>query len=189
MEIIPYKNHSICIYEDDLSEDNPREWEPLGTILSFMRDSNISDDDAPNIYIEDFNSLEEVKGHLIKKYGAVVILSVYAYIHSGMTISTKPFSCPWDSGQAGFIYTTRERILRANPGAKIVTKKLRDEAAATLEGEIEYLDIYLNGEGYGYVIDPEGEEDVDERLGGYFEKDAAITDAKLEVDRLVIKEE
>lgn len=37
-------------------------------------------------------------------------LPVYMYDHGGITISTSPFSCRWDSGKVGFIYTTKERI-------------------------------------------------------------------------------
>lgn len=29
---------------------------------------------------------------------------IYAYIHGGITISTKPFSCSWDSGVIGYVY-------------------------------------------------------------------------------------
>jgi len=33
---------------------------------------------------------------------------VYAYIHGGMILSLKPFSCPWDSGLTGYIWTNRD---------------------------------------------------------------------------------
>jgi len=33
---------------------------------------------------------------------------VYAYIHGGMILSLKPFSCPWDSGLTGWIWTNRD---------------------------------------------------------------------------------
>jgi hypothetical protein len=29
---------------------------------------------------------------------------IYAYIHSGVTISTEPFTCRWDSGVIGYVY-------------------------------------------------------------------------------------
>jgi len=187
MEKIDYKGHVIGIYNDDLSEDNPRDWEPLGIVISFMKRDDFSDNNAPKINTDDFGSLEEIERHLIKKEGAVVILPIYALIHSGTTISTKPFNDPWDSGQAGFIYTTRERILKQHPGAKVVTKKLKDDAARTLEGEIEYLDIYLRGDGYGYVIDPVDDDDTcgpsDEYCGSYFERCSAEEDAKHVIDR------
>jgi hypothetical protein len=41
-----------------------------------------------------------------------VILNVYAYEHSGITVSTSPFTCPWDSGQVGYIYLTRGDCLK-----------------------------------------------------------------------------
>ena len=38
----------------------------------------------------------------------LVYLPVYLYDHSGLVLQTTPFSCPWDSGHVGIIYTTLE---------------------------------------------------------------------------------
>jgi len=42
----------------------------------------------------------------------VYIQSLYLYDHSGITMSTSPFSCPWDSGQVGFAYVDRATVER-----------------------------------------------------------------------------
>ena len=36
----------------------------------------------------------------------VVYLNLYLYDHSGLRMNTTGFSCPWDSGQVGYIYMT-----------------------------------------------------------------------------------
>lgn len=38
------------------------------------------------------------------------ILPVYMYDHSGLTINTTGFSCPWDSGLLGWIYASHDKI-------------------------------------------------------------------------------
>ena len=40
-----------------------------------------------------------------------VILPVYMYDHSGVTINTGGFSCGWDSGQVGWIYCEKKKLL------------------------------------------------------------------------------
>ncbi len=42
------------------------------------------------------------KDKLIEEEKAIFITSLYLYDHSGITVSTWPVSCQWDSGQAGF---------------------------------------------------------------------------------------
>lgn len=37
-----------------------------------------------------------------------VLLPLYLYDHSGITMKTSGFSCPWDSGQVGFIYASKD---------------------------------------------------------------------------------
>lgn len=41
-----------------------------------------------------------------------VILPLYLYDHSGITMNTCGFTCKWDSGQVGWIYCTKERFLK-----------------------------------------------------------------------------
>lgn len=49
----------------------------------------------------------KVKAALDEK---VAMLPLFLYDHSGITMSTGPFHCPWDSGQVGFIYMTYEKF-------------------------------------------------------------------------------
>ena len=110
-----------------------------------------------------YNSLaEEFENRLPN----VVSVPVYLYRHSGDTVSTKPFSCPWDSMQLGYMFYTKEQI-RENYGRKRVTQKLEDKVRKNLEANVQLLDDYVRGEVYGFkVIDEEGEE-VDSCWGFY----------------------
>ncbi|MFA5375934.1 MAG: hypothetical protein WC455_09345 [Dehalococcoidia bacterium] len=126
----------------------------------------------------------------------IVILPLYLYDHSGITMSTGRFSCPWDSGQVGFIYCTKETIRkelsRPQPlkkgqerqdykPIKNVTKKDLAHAEEYLRREVKTYDQYLTGDVYGFVI-----EGLDDEEGnscwGFFGMDDCIESAKLEVD-------
>jgi hypothetical protein len=95
-----------------------------------------------------------------------IVLPVYAYIHSGVALNTTGFSCPWDSGQSGWIYESKEAI-RKEFGVKRISPKLRKTIEDRMKAEIEEFNTYLSGEVYGFVIEnPKGEE-VDSCWGFY----------------------
>lgn len=80
-----------------------------------------------------------------------IVLPVYMYDHSGITIRTSPFSCHWDSGQVGVIYCSREKAIREF-GKKILTKKAREDVIRCMVGEIESIDNYLTGNVWGFEV-------------------------------------
>jgi hypothetical protein len=109
----------------------------------------------------------------------VVILPLYLYDHSGITMSTGRFSCPWDSGQVGWLYVDRATMLKEwGGGGKVLTKKIKDQARKYLEGEVETYDQYLTGDVYGVVMEwfvnegtedePEWEQHEEDSCWGYF---------------------
>ena len=112
-------------------------------------------------------------------------------------MSFAPFGCPWDSGQVGFWYVTREEMLKDwAPSGKRVTKKIREKAAKALEGQLKALDSWMNGDFIGYVVrelDEDGEplEDTEDACWGYygFDSEYAMSEARSTVDYLVKKRE
>jgi hypothetical protein len=65
------------------------------------------------------------------------------YEHGGIAVSTKPFSCPWDSGRIGFIFVSKEK-LRKEYGVKRITASLVSKAKCRLITEVELYNQYLN---------------------------------------------
>lgn len=118
-------------------------------------------------------------------------LPLYLYDHSGITMSTGRFSCPWDSGQVGFIYVEKEKaidewgILHRGP---MTPEMIEQKAYEYLTGEVETYDQYLTGDVYGYVVqvaefdedgDPEwGNPDEPDSCWGFFGSDSAEDEAK-----------
>ena len=95
---------------------------------------------------------------MIQECEDIVSLPLYLFDHSGLALSTKRFSCPWDSGQVGFTFMTRATILKET-GSKRLTKKAREWALSYLEAEADVYDKFLSGETYGFVVeDSEGDE-------------------------------
>lgn len=124
-----------------------------------------------------------------------VMLPLYLYDHSGLSMNTGGFSCPWDSGQVGYIYATREAILKEF-SVKKLTEEPRAKVERILRGEVKTYSQYLEGDVYGYVIyeideecdcDPEpwltsctctSHAEVVDSCWGYFGSDDALEEGR-----------
>lgn len=214
-----YRGCKIRIEADDDPLNPRKEYDNVGTMVCWHGRYDLGDkqpsEDAGD-YLLDMARLVVSDAYpealLIKNRDAIlakhyVILDLYLYDHSGITISTGPFSCPWDSGRVGFIYCTLEKALHEwgtkgqehlgwNGEASYTPKPdgskrtLREAATRYLEGEVETYDDYLTGQVAGYVAeDPDGEEISS--CWGYFpdhgdhskEWDYPIGEARAAIDR------
>jgi hypothetical protein len=143
------------LYQDD-SPGNPREDDNLGRLATVhLRRHQLMDvGEAP--LPEDLSGWDAVEAYLRRERGAVVILPVFLYEHSGMAISTGSFigraqHAAWDSGQVGFIYATRAGIL-ANFMVKKLSKLILGRTRQLLEGEVNRFNQYIQGDVYLYQI-------------------------------------
>ena len=158
--------------EQDLDPESPRQWDNLGEIIAFHRRYNLGD--KHDIDSGNFDGWDEMEDYLRRHYA--VVLPLYLYDHSALTISTRPFSCPWDSGQVGFIVSSRDKIL-AEYGGKRLTKKTLELVEQVLEGEIRTYDQYLTGDVWGYVIEDE-EGNLVDSCWGFFGREYAESEAE-----------
>lgn len=146
-------NLILRIYNDD-SPESPREWDNLGTMICFHRNYDLGDKDHGYSF-DDYDGWAELEEKL-RQDGAVMILPIYMYEHSGVTISTKPFSCKWDSGRLGLIYVTREKLVAEYGEAALMDGIATDETLNTakeiLEQEVETYDTYIRGEVYKFRL-------------------------------------
>ena len=113
-----------------------------------------------------FDGWAEMEAHILKEMDAAIVLPLYLYDHSGITINTKPFSCPWDSGQVGFIFVTKAK-LRAEYGVKRMGAATIRKATAVLESEVKTYDEYLRGDVYGFVVEDAEGNQLDSCWGFY----------------------
>lgn len=111
-----------------------------------------------------------------------LLLPLYLYDHSSITMSTGSFACPWDSGQVGYIYVSKADAIK-HWGKTNFTKKVRDAAIACLEAEVKEYDHYINGRCYGFTVERDGEE-LESCWGFLGDWDYCLNDAKLTAQRL-----
>lgn len=142
---------TINIFYDDDPLNPRKDYTPFGHMVCFHRRYNLGDK-------HEFSSPEDFEEWAKSQGDNVLSLPLYLYDHSGITMSTGSFHDPWDSGQVGWIYTTKEEV-RKEYARKYVSKKLAKRVYELLEGEVKSYDDYLTGNCYGFVIeDSEGEE-------------------------------
>ena len=125
--------------------DNPRSWDNLGKMVCFHGRYDLGDDH--NYNHNDYNGWEEMKNAIIKENDVCVILPLYLYDHSGITMNTTGFSCPWDSGQVGWTFVSKKKV-REEYGVKRISQELIEKVTEVLVGEVKTFDMYLTGELY-----------------------------------------
>ena len=172
-----YRGYDIKIEQDEYPE-SPREWENLGTMVCFHRRYDLGDKHI-------FSDPEDFKEFL--KESKVICLSLYLYDHSGITMSTAPFSCPWDSGQVGIIYVEVEQVKKEWEWKRLNGKRI-EKIEGILRQEVKTYDDYLTGNVWSYNIEKDGE--YIEGCCGYFgDPDGYMMDECRKAIDYIIKEE
>lgn len=92
---------------------------------------------------------------------------VYGYVHSGVVLSLTPFSCPWDSGLAGYV-----AVKRPSRGGEWRTRKA---FLAYLEACIKTFNDYIAGDCYGYEVVETDTDTVVDSCWGYIGFDHATS--------------
>lgn len=151
IKTIEKDGYILKIFYDE-SPESPREWDNLGTLIFVNKPRSLGDYSDPGADIEAAKS-------------ALIRLPIYIYIHSGIAISTAPFSCHWDSGFLGYYYVTREKVISKHGE---VTPENIQTAENRARAELEAFGIYLSGDVYGFTIEKAGEV-IDSRWGYYGE--------------------
>ena len=143
--------------ERDSDPMSPRDWENVGTMACWHSRYNLGDEQPTwqaDVWLRDL-AAEHVKAYdvnlisdeniqrILDKH--FLILPLYLFDHSGISISCAPFSCPWDSGQVGYIYCTKEEGLHEC--------RSEETALKCLETEVETYDQYLRGDIWGFIVE------------------------------------
>ncbi|MEI7831694.1 MAG: hypothetical protein WCJ56_00625 [bacterium] len=147
MESITLDKVTLEIIQDE-SPDNPREWDNLGIMACWHNRYTLGE---PHNYATPHDFTQEINER------TAVILPLYLFDHSGLTISTTStlfHACDpdgWDWGQIGYIYVPRETV-RKEYGVKHITRRMIDRVADLLRGEVETYNHYMQGDVYGFVL-------------------------------------
>lgn len=177
--------YKIEIIQDD-SPFNPREDDNLGTMVCFHGGYVLGD--KHEYRQQDYCGWNELENAIIKNEDVGVILPLYLYDHSGITMNTTGFHCPWDSGQVGFIFISKEKM-RKEYSKKRISKQLKARIAGYLRNEVGTYDQYLTGDCYGYVITDTEEDSQTDSCWGFFGADVCMEEAEGMLKRIIAYEE
>lgn len=145
-ETIKFPDGSQLEIHTDPDPDSPRNWDNLGTMVCFHKGYQLGD--KHDYKADDYNGWDELAEAIQKDHPCCVILPLYLYDHSGITISTGSFNCDWDSGQIGFIFISRKKI-----GEEYNDHGGRsdDQIREYLCNEVATYDQYLTGDIWGFI--------------------------------------
>ena len=233
-----YKGYRITLYQDEPGESPREECDNFGTMICWHNRYTIGDENRyrnPEDFLQNFlevNYEETLYAKLMRKcerlsdecgynheptvedmfpifQQVALVLPIWAYEHSGITISTSsrgyPFCDQWDSGQLGWIYVTLDDV-RKEFKRKRLSKKIIEKAYDILRQEVETYDQYLTEDVWFFEVDKfvgtldedeyEDEEDYadddgywerEDSMGGLYGSDYALKEARSVVDYLVSK--
>lgn len=153
----------LKIIRDSDSFETPRDWDNLGHMICWHNRYNLGDkhnysdprsflEYIAEDYIECHDNIESMDDERLMdviKENAVV-LPLYLYDHSGITMNTVGFSSRWDSGQVGWIYVTHDEITQEYG---VLNEDNIRKAKDVLESEVKTYDQYLTGDIYGYTLE------------------------------------
>lgn len=219
-----YKGYRIVI-EQDSDPSNPRkEYDNAGRMICFHNRYDLGDkhsfSDPDELFMELANALPDSKNHhpVSELLGdgsefRIIWEPLYLYDHSGITMSTSPFSCRWDSGQVGIIYMTYDDIMKSVGATQIgdtpwvPSPEQIESCTAMIKGEVETYDQYIRGDVYGFMTyeadesandsKAEGEdqytedddeywcEDSEDSCWGFYGEESALEAAKESIDASV----
>lgn len=120
---------------------------------------NGNDQESPYVLDDDDNEVLDPD--------VLAILPVYGYVHGGVSISTGSYGCPWDSGQIGWAFITRDSAKYMG----ITEDTSREELEDYIRSDIDVIDKVYRGEVYTIVreeLDSSGEVKDWDCVSGYF---------------------
>lgn len=197
-----YKGYTIQIHQDDDALNPRQEFDNASHFVCWHNRYNLGDKHSYRDVDSLFESLaREISTILFNKVwdkyesdeldesamraelvkiveNNTVMLGLYLYDHSGITISASAFNDPWDSGQIGFAYLTRADVVKEFGKWD---KRTREKARKLILGEVDTYDDYLTGNVYGYVVLDENGKDTDSCWGFYGDYNKYVLDQAREI--------
>lgn len=140
----------------DLNPEDPRECDGFGNMICFHKRYQLGD--------EHNMTVEEAKEGTRRE--DTIARPIYMLDHSGITIGTSPFGCPWDSGQVGWIYATHDEIKR-DLGVSEITPGIEAQVVRMLESIIKEYDYFVRGDIWLVWVEDEDGDELDVPFGSW----------------------
>lgn len=171
----------LRIEQDDMDHSSPRDWDNMGTMVCFHKSYVLGDKDH-GYDPSEYDGWSEMAAAIQKDEDLAVILPLYLYDHSGISMSVGRFDCHWDSGQVGFIFVSKKKV-REEYGKKRLSQKILELVENALIGEVGTYDQYLTGDVWGYVIEDDEGNHLDS-CWGFYGRDTCEEEAKSVMETL-----
>ena len=160
IEKVEHKGYTISVFSDDDTENPIEHWDcNVGTVALIDKYRHLGNEEYDGVG-EDY-----------------IALPVYLYDHSGISVSTSPFNCQWDSGRVGAIYVD----------PKDYPEVTEDLLKKMMEETIEVLNQYVSGQVYYFSVKDKWGEEIDSCGGIYATVEEIITEQKGYIDDLPIQ--
>lgn len=172
----------------DEDPTSPAEWDTLTTLVHWHRGYDFGHENIRGHAAMNRGGPRMFARYIALFEGAVGILPVGMLDHSGVTLfegSFEHYADPggWDSGQVGFIFTTRARI--SELCGEDPQYHSEEWILSAVREELKTWAQYFSGDVYGYVVkDPYGE--VQESCWGFYGFEDACTEAKGELSSAIV---
>jgi hypothetical protein len=178
------RGYTVTVSDDPDVPDPREEFAGCGLVLSHKRYNWPNDADI-NFGI--FDGWGDIAAELRMHFGALVVVPVWAYDHSGVSFSTGErtgqFADRWDSGQAGLAYVTAEQWTATQGCGWDGSEEQAGVARRLIAAEIATWAAWAGGETFRYQITgPDGEDAGS--CCGYIGWESVTSAADAEVDRL-----
>lgn len=182
LELIKKESIKLVIEPSNCAENPLIDWSCPFTVLYTSSRYNLGNEqvsDLPERLFELLGYGENYINKLYDKFGDSIELieylidrlnksgyyatKVYAYIHSGVVLSTTPFACRWDSGLSGVAYVKRSDYNKECGTNKANFNKIDN----SFKNYLKSFNDFLNDNVYDFTIeDKEG--NVLDSCGGFF---------------------
>lgn len=139
---------TVKVYHDDY---NPREGSDLFGEILYLNTSRYKLGDRA-VSKEEMNRIAKSKEY--------IHLPVYAYVHSGVSISTfnsYPYNDRFDGGRSGIVYVSKEAARKELSVQRFRAAAL-ERVYSLLRSEVDECARILEGNVYRYVVEEDGAE-------------------------------
>ncbi|MHB8994520.1 MAG: hypothetical protein ACYC63_04645 [Armatimonadota bacterium] len=161
---------TVEVSHDDWGE-SPRQWSNVGHMVCFHGRYDLGDEQDEYRH-QDYRGWGEMESQILKDNPGALVLPLYLYDHGGLRMKIGSFHgllpqghAQFDSGQVGFIYATREDMVK-EWGKRRCTPAVRAKALQYIENEVTVYDDYIQGNIWQYDV-LNADREILESGGGY----------------------
>ena len=144
--------------DDDGDQESPLEWNEWLIWANFERNYT-----SHSEYADPEEAMADAKEN------GYLIFNLYRFEHGAVAYKvgeSNPFSCPWDSGQVGYVFVDKAKARKEWMWQRISKKRL-DQLEQTVRNICETFSAWANGEIYGYIV-RDADDEILESCWGYY---------------------